>query len=232
MNKKPLVSFIIRTKNESLLIGKVLKTLQKQTISNFEVLVIDSGSSDNTLDIVKKYPVKIFRIKQSNFTYGYALNYGIRKSLGKYICIISGHSLPISDNFLESGIKILEEPKVAGVSGPCPDFAVGYLNRFIGRIILLFESKRSDYSPWMTNTNSMIKRKMWKMYNFDESLPGCEDYDWGKEMIFRGYNVVKTRSFGVFHSHWLLGKPGYFRMQKVWREWNKIVDSKSRPSIN
>lgn len=232
MNKQPLVSFIIRTKNESLLIGKVLETLQKQTIKDFEVIIVDSGSSDNTLDIVKKYPVKVFRIKQSSFTYGYALNYGIRKSLGKFICIISGHSLPISDNFLESGIKVLEESNVAGVSGPCPDFVVGYFNRFFGRIALLFESNRIDYSPWMTNTNSMIKRKMWKMYNFDESLPGCEDYDWGKEMISRGYNVVKTRSFGVFHSHWILGKPGYFGMQNVWHKWNKIVDSKPRPSRN
>jgi len=227
---KPLVSIVIRTKNEGLMIAKVLKVLQKQTLRNYEVLIIDSGSTDKTLEIVKQFPVKIFKINPENFTYGYALNYGIKYALGKYICIISGHSLPISDKFLESGVKVLTEENVVGVSGPSPDFAVGYLNRLLGSVILFFEKKRKDHTPWMTNTNSMIRREVWEKYHYDESLSGCEDYDWGREMISRGYNIVKIRSFSVFHSHWLLCKPGYFRMQKKWHEWNKIIDNKHRSS--
>lgn len=74
----------------------------------------------------------------------------------------------------------------------------------------------------------MIKKEFWKKYKFDESLPGSEDYDWGKEMISRGYNVIKIRDFSVFHSHLLIGKPTYKQMLPLWAKWNKLVDRKKR----
>ena len=75
--KKLLVSFVIRTKNEEKLIGKVLKSLWDQTYKNFEVIIVDSGSTDKTLEIVKKFPVKLIEIKPKEYNPSYALNLGI-----------------------------------------------------------------------------------------------------------------------------------------------------------
>lgn len=230
--KNPLVSIIIRTKNEAKYIGKVLNLLLKQTFNNFEIVIVDSGSTDQTLEIVKKYPVRLYKIKQEDFTYGYALNFGINKAKGKYICILSGHSIPISNNWLANGVNVLmKEKTLAGLSGYYSDFILGYWSRFLGSIVFLyfpFFKKREDFTPWISNTNSLIKKEFWEKYKFDESLPGSEDYDWGKEMIFRGYNVIKIRDFSVFHSHLFIGRPTYTQMLPLWAKWNKLVDNKKR----
>lgn len=96
--KKPKVSFVIRTLNESFWIEKVLKTLLQQDYNNFEIIIIDSGSKDKTVEIVKRFPVKLIQIKPEEFHYSYALNLGISKAKGDYIAIISGYSIPISDD--------------------------------------------------------------------------------------------------------------------------------------
>ena len=99
-------SIIIRTRNEEKWLGRVLEMLFKQTYKNFEVILVDSGSNDQTLEIAEKHSVKIFKIPQEKFSYPYALNYGISKSEAlKFIVIISGHSLPISHTWLSDGIK-------------------------------------------------------------------------------------------------------------------------------
>lgn len=230
LSKKPIVSVVIRTKNEEKFIGLVLDLLYRQTFKEFEVVIVDSGSSDKTLEIVKRYPVKILKISPKDFTYGLSLNLGIENSKGKYICIMSGHSIPISDTWLSDGVSVLEEKDVAAVSSYYSEFILGYFSRLIGRISLIALKHRLDYTPWITNTNSLIKKRLWEEYHFDEKLEGSEDYDWGKEMIARGYNVVKYKPFSVFHSHRLLGKPTYHDMLPIWGKWNEIVDRKKRPS--
>jgi glycosyltransferase involved in cell wall biosynthesis len=73
-------SIIIRTRNEEKWLGRVLEALFGQTYKNFEVILVDSESSDRTLEIAKKFPVKIFNILQKDFSYPHALNYGIEKT--------------------------------------------------------------------------------------------------------------------------------------------------------
>lgn len=90
MVKNPLLSIVIRTKNEEKFIGLVLKLLYKQTFKDFEVIIVDSGSVDRTLERVKQFPVKIINIDGNKYTPGWALNVGISKAKGKYICILSG----------------------------------------------------------------------------------------------------------------------------------------------
>lgn len=232
MNNKPEVSFVIRTKDEEKFIGKVLILLQKQTFKNFEIIIVDSGSTDKTLEIVNKFPVRLFKINQKDFNYSFALNFGIKNALGKYICIISGHSIPISNTWLTDGVDVMQDKNIAGISGYWTDFILGYYSRLLGRVffILPYFKFRTDHDVWLTNTNSLIKKEFWEKYHFDEKLEGSEDYDWAKEMISRGYNILKYRPFSVFHSHFMVGKPGYFASLSIWKKWNEIVDNKPRPS--
>lgn len=228
--KNPVVSFVIRIKNEERFIGKVLSLLYKQTFKDFEIIIVDSGSTDKTLEIVKKFPVMLVKIKPKDFNFSYALNLGISKAKGRYICIISGHSIPVRDKWLESGLKNFRDKRVAGVTGYYTSLPIGYYWRWLGRFAFLAYKNREDKTPWMTNTNAIIRKDLWKKYPFDEKLEGSEDYDWAKEMIARGYNVVKHKKFSVFHSHFLLGRPGYYAMLPIWGKWNAVIDKKERPS--
>src|SRR4030067_158290 len=78
------VSILIRAKNEEKYIGKVLDAVFNQTYKNIEVIVVDSGSTDKTLEIARKYPVNIYEIKPEDFTWGYSLNYGFLRAKGAY----------------------------------------------------------------------------------------------------------------------------------------------------
>lgn len=230
MPKNPTVSVVIRTKDEALWIGKVLRFFKSQTFQDFEIIIVDSESNDNTVEIVQKFPVKLIRIKQKDFNYSYALNLGIKESKGKYICIISGHSIPISDTWLSDGLKNFNDNAVAGVSGFYSSFPVGYFSRELGRLFSTLHSKKyKGNSPWMTNTNSLIRRSLWEKYPFDERLPECEDYDWASEMISRGFRVVKDPKFNVFHSHFLLGRPGYLARKARWAKIVFEINKRKRP---
>jgi rhamnosyltransferase len=228
--KTPKVTFVIRTKNEARFIGKVLKYLFGQTYKNFEVIIVDSGSTDRTLAIAKKFPVKIIKIKSSEFNFSYALNLGISKARGEIIGIISGHSIPISNSWLSDGLANFKDKKVAGVSGYYTEIPIGYFWPFLGRLFLVPYLKKKSYSqPWMTNTNALIRKKLWKEYSFDEKLPDCEDYDWAREMLARGYKVVKEPKFSIFHSHLLMGRPDLFARQARWKRTCALIDKRRRP---
>jgi glycosyltransferase involved in cell wall biosynthesis len=228
-SKKPLVSFVIRTKNEGKFIGKVLHLIYKQTFQNFEVVIVDSASTDRTLEIVDKFPVKLIKIKPEEFGMSYALNLGISKARGKYICIISGHSIPLSNTWLEKGLQHFKDEKIAAVTGHYTSFPLGYFSRPLGRIFFLPFVKTEINTPWMTNTNAMIRKDLWRKYPFDEKLSGSEDYDWASEMIARGYRVVKDKEFSVFHSHFLLGRPGYWERLPGWKKISARIDKRKRP---
>lgn len=227
--KSPKVSFVIRTKNEERFIGKVLKYLYKQTYKDFEVIIVDSRSTDRTLEIVKKFPVRIIRIKPPEFNFSCALNLGISKAKGEIIGIVSGHSIPISDNWLEDGLKNFEDRKVVGVTGHLSVNPLAYLHRSFGRLDFLFLQEKEEKIADMTNTHALIRKKMWRLYPFDESLSGAEDYDWASEMLARGFNVIRDSKFSAYHSHIVLGRLPRRFMTPLWKKWTKAIDKLKRP---
>ena len=105
MNQK-LVSIIIRTKNEERWISSCLKSVFKQDYKNFEVIIVDNESTDRTIIKANEFPVKIVKIK--DFFPGKAINDGIRASSGDFIVCLSGHCIPVDNQWLGNLIKDLE----------------------------------------------------------------------------------------------------------------------------
>lgn len=77
----------------------------------FEVVIVDSGSTDRTLEIVKRYPVRLFQIPPESFSFGSALNYGIEKAGGSIIVNVSAHCIPVDKSRLSELIKPIREGK-------------------------------------------------------------------------------------------------------------------------
>lgn len=224
--KKPKVSIVIRTKNEEKWLKEVLRKLSQQTFQDYETIIVDSGSIDNTLEIIKEFPVKLIKIKPEEFNYSFALNLGISQSRGEFIVIISGHSIPISNHWLANGLSHFINPKIAGVTG------YGYgENNFLGNLtggyylekIKQVLKIKDDF--FFSNTNSLLRKSLWKKYPFDESLPECEDYDWASEMKARDFKIIIDHQFDVFHLH-PLTVSGWFKRQK---KWSLIIQSQILP---
>ena len=117
MKKK--VSIIVRTHNESYWISKCLHEIFNQKYKNFEVVVVDNQSKDNTRKIIKKnFPnCKLVNYKSKVFKPGESINYGIKFSEGELICIISGHCIPKNEFWLGQLVKNFKSKKIAGVYG-------------------------------------------------------------------------------------------------------------------
>jgi glycosyltransferase involved in cell wall biosynthesis len=159
---RPITSFVIRTYNEEKWIGTVLQTLLDQTRKDFEIIIVDSGSTDSTLEIVKKFPVKLIQIPKEDFNFSYALNIGIKDAKSKYIGILSGHSVPTKKTWYEESIKLFNNSELAGITGNYYSLSDGSISEKLMGMrykvkMKLGLVKRKEYSPNLSNTNSFIR---------------------------------------------------------------------------
>ena len=97
-----LVSIIIRTYNESEHLESLLTAISKQSLKegDYEIIIVDSGSTDKTLDIASKFQTKIVPIKKEDFSFGRSLNYGCEAAKGEVCVFISGHCIPVDNKWL------------------------------------------------------------------------------------------------------------------------------------
>jgi len=82
MKDKPLVSIIIPTYNSEKTLAKCLESIKNQTYRNIEVIIVDRFSKDSTIEIARKYKV---RVLQFNCERAKAKNFGLRNAKGKYV---------------------------------------------------------------------------------------------------------------------------------------------------
>ncbi len=227
LNDTPLVSIIIRTKNEEKYLGQVLEMLKRQTFQDFEIIIVDDHSTDKTLEIAKKYGCRIVMIPKGKFSHPYSCNLGVKNARGKYIAFLNGHSIPISKKFLESGIKNFErDDKVAGV------YAVTLAHKnstltdkliynITGYITGMIKFRAKNNSPgFFGTTNAFIRKDLWKEYPFDEKINqgwGGEDNDWANHFIKQGYKIIHDPKVKVRHSHHLKFKD-YFWQYTNWKK--------------
>ena len=97
-----LVSIIIRTLNEEKYLDELLSAIDAQEKNGFlcEVIIVDSGSTDKTLEIANKHKAKLTYINKQDFSFGRSLNIGCEFAGGEYLVFISGHCVPSNNNWL------------------------------------------------------------------------------------------------------------------------------------
>ena len=106
-------SIVIRAYNEEAHIGRLLKGISQQTYGDVETILVDSGSTDRTVEIAEEYGVQIVHISPEEFTFGRSLNRGIQAAQGEFIVIVSAHCYPVYPDWLEHLLVPFENPQVA-----------------------------------------------------------------------------------------------------------------------
>ncbi len=195
-------SIVIRCYNEEKHIGKLLHGIMQQTIKDFEIIVVDSGSTDNTLSIVRQYPVKIVSIKPEEFSFGSSLNRGCDAAGGDVIVIASAHVYPLHVDWLEQLLVPFEDSKVSFVYGKQVG---GETTKFsecqIFEKWFPDESNFSQDHPFCNNANAAIQRDIWRQYPYDEKLTGLEDLAWAHVTMQAGYKIAYQPKAAVVHVH-------------------------------
>lgn len=197
---QPLVSVIIRARNEERWIGACLRSVFAQTYSNFEVILVDNNSTDQTVAKASAFEIKLVTIDR--FRPGDAINRGIEASSGEYLVCLSGHCIPINEHWLQALVSNFDDDKVAGVYGRQEPMAFSsdldkrdLLNTFgLDRRVQIKDS-------FFHNANSAVRRSVWKDIPFDAEVTNIEDRVWAEEVLRAGHTLVYEPDASVFHHH-------------------------------
>jgi len=198
--ERPLVSVIIRTKNEERWIHSCLRGVFSQSYTNIEAVVVDNGSTDRTLSRAQEFPITVVQI--TDFLPGKALNEGIRACKGAIIVCLSGHCVPVNSVWLENLVRDLADSNVAGVYGR--QEPLSYSSDFDKRdLITVFglDKKIQIKDSFFHNANSALRRDVWERYPFDEQVTNIEDRVWAQQVISAGLKIVYEPDARVYHWH-------------------------------
>lgn len=220
-----MISIIIRAKNEAVFLGRTLEAIRQQQIAErVEVVLVDSGSTDDTIGIAQRFGCKILTIRPEEFTFGYALNVGAAAASGEMLVALSAHAIPANDQWLAELVAPLRDPQVAAVASwqvPHPgQILEPYL---IGWQALYQLGVRTQlaYRYMFSNTSAAFRAEHWRQCAFDETVRYCEDHLWAIQMQQMGYRLAHARHSVVYHSH---AVPLKVRLKRIGGEVQTVLD--------
>lgn len=219
------ISVVIRTKNEEKDLERTLLILKKQRGDfNLEIIVVDSGSTDCTLDIAKRYSAIIVNILPEEFTWGKALNEGILHASCELVFIISAHCFLQNENTLQKGIHFMKDYNLDVVYGK----QIGDPDKNVYECAELFfdypdvdiEVPKTNKMHGISNACCLLKRYVWEKIPFDEKLQSSEDADWFLKVLERNYKLAYTNKIVLIHGHY--NKVDYIYRRCFWREYTNL----------
>ena len=212
---------VIPTKNAGLLFESVLQqVLQQETSWPFEVLVVDSGSSDGTVEMIKKYPsVRLIEILPTDFGHGKTRNFAVENSSGEFIAMITQDALPTNKFWLtEMVLAIEQDARIAGVFGRHIAHAdasvftrkelIAHFSGFLSQPIVNLDDRARylrdegyrQFLYFFSDNNALIRRSVWEKIPYPE-VDFAEDQAWAKLIIEAGYLKAYANDAVVAHSH-------------------------------
>lgn len=214
----PLISVVIPVRNGIQTLGSCLDGIFRQTLSDkIEVIIIDSGSTDGTLELLNKYPVRVHHLNPKEFNHGETRNLGVYLARGTFLVMTVQDAAPASDDWIEIMLRHFENPEVAGVCGQQivrPDAGKNPLQWFSPageakpelirfKDPSLFTSlpgkKQHEYCHW-DDVNAMYRKSLKEKLPF-RKIMFSEDTLWAKDALSQGYAIVYDYRSRVYHYH-------------------------------
>ena len=196
------ISVVIRSFNEEQHIGRLLTGIARQTRPPDQIVLVDSGSTDATVEIASRYPVEIHHIEPERFSCGRSLNIGFAAATGDIVVVASAHVHPVYATWLEELTAPLNDPAVALAYGRQVGGAqTKYSERRVMARWFPEESVDRQEHPFCNNANAAVRRSLWDVQPYDEDLTGLEDVDWAKRQMDRGASVSYVGTAPVVHAH-------------------------------
>ncbi len=236
----PEVSVLILARNEVANIGACLSAVfSQECVRPREVIVLDSGSVDGTLEITRRYPVRIEEIPNGTFHHARTRNDAARLACGELLVYLAADALPASKTWLEDLLAPFEDPRVAAVYGRHLPKRGATLERqatlaavYGEERIIKDKTRKGDlgYRCYHLSTvNAALRRAAWSVTKFPEDVKVFEDIAIGKLLIDAGWKIVYEPRAAVFHSHnhssdGLLKR--YFDLGVTWRRlgmWDATI---------
>jgi glycosyltransferase involved in cell wall biosynthesis len=196
------ISVIVRCYNEERHIGRLLSGLVRQTRQPDQIVIVDSGSTDATLAIARRFPVDIETIRPEEFSFGRSLNIGCRAATGDLLVFASAHVYPVYDTWLAELTAPFADPEVAVAYGRQEGNELTKYSeqRVMARWFPATSIARQD-NAFSNNANAAVRRSVWEQQPYDEELTGLEDLDFAKKAMDAGYAISYVATAPVIHVH-------------------------------
>jgi len=196
--KPPKVTVITPIYNNAKMIGDCLESLLPQDYPDYEVIVVDDGSTDNTPDEVRKYPVKL--ITNPHLGISAARNAAIKAATGDII-ITMDSDLKVPSDLISRMVKPLLADEKRGVVMSWWD--ISNPDNLVASLIFRgyeYFIHNLDEPNFFWGYCFAIKKKIFDQIGyFDESLPLVEDVDFAYRMVHAGYTIKILKEVRVWH---------------------------------
>lgn len=207
----PETSIVMRSKNDAWVIGDTLRSVFNQTYQDFELINIDSGSTDGTVDIIKNFKSNLIEIKPEEYIPGKVLNMGMENSSGTYVVFINSDATPTHREWLENLLNGLKADQQIGAVYGCqvsrpdawPLYRRDYETAFPPEAPDTREALLGDDSwyNFFSMANSAVKRETWQEIPFNPTIRYSEDIEWATRVRDAGYRVAYVPDAVAMHSH-------------------------------
>ncbi len=196
------VSAVIRALNEGKHIGRLLKGFEQQTVKLDEIILVDSGSTDDTVAIAEAGGCTVVHIDKSEFSFGRALNRGCAAATGDILLFASAHVYPVYDTYVEHIVNAFDRDRVAIAYGrQVGDERTKFSE---ARVMLKWfptENIWDQGHPFSNNANAAVLKSVWEDWPYDETLTGLEDLEFAKRAIDKGHKIAYVADAPVVHVH-------------------------------
>lgn len=246
----PRASVVIPTKNAGPLFREVLDALRGQELfGGFEVLVVDSGSTDGTAELAEKLAERVLRIPPAEFNHGRTRNLAVSRTRGEFVALLVQDATPADKNWLSRLVDCFADPQVAGAYSrqiprpDCPPLIRARLHRwsasravrevkFLADPLSLYALPEAEQIRLLSfdNVSSCVRRAVWEELPFPE-LEFGEDLAWARAALFLGYRTVYEPGSAVIHSH---RQPLSYEFKRVYldhQNWNRLIGLKVFPRL-
>ncbi|MEL6385719.1 MAG: glycosyltransferase family 2 protein [Pseudomonadota bacterium] len=198
------VSIVFRALNEERWFDQALSAVEAQDTAGLstEIILVDSGSTDETIPIAHRHGCKVVHIDKSEFTFGRSLNRGCQAASGRFLVFVSAHCIPEGTQWLTRLIAPLLDGQAAYTYGrqvghACSNFSE---TRLFAKYFPEFDRCPQE-GFFCNNANSAICTDVWRKYKFDEECTGLEDMVLAKQLVADGLKIGYVASAPVVHIH-------------------------------
>jgi rhamnosyltransferase len=188
---------IVRAKNKVDTIGATLESLRRQSVQA-EIIVVDSGSTDGTLEVAARFADRVIEIAPQDFTYGGALNIGAAAASAPVHGALSAHCVLDSPTWLADSLAKYER---AGVAATGPGFTTPAGGPLAGTHFQTMDDLEVNPLWGFSNHASTWRADVWRQFPFREDLGACEDKEWSWRVLAAGWTIAYAPELVTPMSH-------------------------------
>lgn len=206
-----MISVVIPVRNGGADLARCLQAIRRQQAGAVEIVVVDSGSTDSSVEVARGHGARVHEIPASEFGHGRTRNLGASLAGGDVLVFTSQDAYAADDRWLELLVEPLERDEVAGSYGrqlphhdatPPERYFLDFLYGPTSRVQRLEGGGEPSFEQTLfSNVSSAMRRATWEAFPFADDLIMSEDQEWSRRVLRAGLEVAYVAEAVVHHSH-------------------------------